>query len=335
MRPAPRRFKVGQILTQLCGLLDLDHRAVLRRLRYPADYVQTERHGVLAAEFFEGWNAIAAEAARDDLPVVLGQAYARGPFNPAYFAFACSPNVTVGLERLALFKPLVGPLMLTLARGPGSVTIHKSTTVPGLPLPLDFAATEAVFLTEAIRICTGKPVVPSRVALPARPQGASALEDVLGTRIEIGPQSLTLSAQDAARPLLSFNPEQWAAIEPTYRQQLQLITDGTAWADRTRAVLIQSLPAGRAAVAHAASALRVSTRSLQRHLRAEGTSFQRVLDDVRQDLALGYLQSSTLSIDEVSYLLGYRDPASFHRAFQGWTGMTPTAARRAPKTDRV
>lgn len=328
MRPTPRRYKVGQTLMQLCGLLGIDHRAVLRRLRYPPDYVQTERQGVDAAQFIAGWEAISAEAARDDLSLHLGRAYARGPFNPAYFAFTCSPTVSVGLDRLALFKPLVGPLMLTLQRGPDGITVQKTTTEPGLALPLDFAATEAVFLIEAARTCTGHHIVPARVCLPQRPAGADAIEEFLGAPISIGPQSLTFSAQDAARALLSANPDHWAAIEPTYRQQLQLITDSTSWADRTRAVLMQSLPAGRAAVAHAAEGLRVSTRSLQRHLRGENTSFQRVLDDVRHDLALGYLQTSTLTIDEISYLLGYRDPASFHRAFQSWTGMTPTAARK-------
>ncbi|MEM8578895.1 MAG: helix-turn-helix domain-containing protein [Pseudomonadota bacterium] len=334
MRPAPRRYKTGQILMQLSGLLGLDHRAILRRMRYPLDYVEMERQGVLAADYFAGWDAIVAEAARDDLPLFLGQAYARGPFNPAFFAFTCSPRIDIGLERLSLFKPLVGPLMLTLSRGAEGLTVHKSTTEPGLPLPVSFAATELVFLIEAARTCTGAHIVPARAALPVRPPAAEAIEAFLGTRLTLGPGSLTFAPADAGRPLLSANPDHWAAIEPTYRQQLQLITDGTSWADRTRAVLMQALPAGRASVAAAAEGLRLSTRSLQRHLRGESTSFQRVLDDMRHDLAMGYLETSTLSIDEISYLLGYRDPNSFHRAFQSWTGMTPTAARRARQPQR-
>ena len=118
-------------------------------------------------------------------------------------------------------------------------------------------------------------------------------------------------------------------IEPSFRQQMRLATEAASWAERARAALSKILPSGRASVADVAEALRLSTRSLQRHLRSEGTSFQRVLDDVRHDLAMGYLQTTELSIDEISFLLGYGDPNSFHRAFQGWSGMTPTSARRA------
>ncbi|MEO0937099.1 MAG: helix-turn-helix domain-containing protein [Pseudomonadota bacterium] len=328
MRTGPRRYKTATILLQLCGLLGLDHTRVLARMGYPADYAEAEKQGVLAAEYFAGWEAIVTEANRADLPLFLGQAYARGPFNPAYFAFTCSPRVDAGLERLALFKPLVGPLMMTLRKGPAGVTVLKSTTDPGLPLPLSFAATEAVFLVEAARTCTGAPIVPTSVCLPDRPAGAEALEDFLGCRITHGPPSITFCTEDAARLLLSSNADHWAAIEPSFRQQLRLATAATSWAERTRATLAQMLPSGRSSVAHVAGALRLSNRSLQRHLRSEGTSFQRVLDDLRHDLALGYLRTSAMTIDEISYLLGYRDPNSFHRAFQGWTGLTPTAARR-------
>ena len=42
-----------------------------------------------------------------------------------------------------------------------------------------------------------------------------------------------------------------------------------------------------------------------------------------------YLKRADMSVQEISYLLAYRDPNSFYRAFQGWTGMTPGEARAA------
>ena len=73
--------------------------------------------------------------------------------------------------------------------------------------------------------------------------------------------------------------------------------------------------------------LAVSTRTLQRRLSEEGTSFQQELNGLRADLARHYLTNSRYSSAEISFLLGYSDPNSFIRAFHAWTGQTPESAR--------
>ena len=47
----------------------------------------------------------------------------------------------------------------------------------------------------------------------------------------------------------------------------------------------------------------------------------------RSELAVSYLSKDELSVEEISHLLAYREPNSFYRAFQSWTGMTPLEAR--------
>jgi AraC-like DNA-binding protein len=70
-----------------------------------------------------------------------------------------------------------------------------------------------------------------------------------------------------------------------------------------------------------------SPRTLQRRLGEEGTSFQEVLDQVRSEAAERYLADSSLSCAEVGYLLGFSEPAAFHRAFKRWRGVTPKEYR--------
>jgi AraC-like DNA-binding protein len=76
--------------------------------------------------------------------------------------------------------------------------------------------------------------------------------------------------------------------------------------------------------------LAMSARTLQRRLAGEGFSFQSVLDDWRKEAAGSHLAASRLSIGEIAYLLGYSEPAAFHRAFKRWYGVTPQAYRRRP-----
>lgn len=73
--------------------------------------------------------------------------------------------------------------------------------------------------------------------------------------------------------------------------------------------------------------LGVSRATLFRRLRAEGTSFERLLDDVRRRLGLDYVVEKRLPVGEAAYLLGFAEPASFSRAFKRWTGKSPRNLR--------
>jgi len=71
----------------------------------------------------------------------------------------------------------------------------------------------------------------------------------------------------------------------------------------------------------------VSTRTIKRQLAAHGTSFQRILDELRRDRAIAMLASGDVSVDRVAEQLGYADPSNFNRAFKRWMGMSPSAFR--------
>ncbi|WP_240532283.1 helix-turn-helix domain-containing protein [Agrobacterium tumefaciens] len=74
--------------------------------------------------------------------------------------------------------------------------------------------------------------------------------------------------------------------------------------------------------------LGVGTRTLQRRLQEEGSSFQHILDAVRTALADHFLRKTMMSSAEISLLLGFEDANSFVRAFRGWTGSPPQSVRR-------
>lgn len=77
-----------------------------------------------------------------------------------------------------------------------------------------------------------------------------------------------------------------------------------------------------------APALHMSASTLQRHLTAEGTSFQALKDELRRDIAIVRLSSSTVPLAALAQELGFTDSAAFQRAFKGWTGSPPGTYRR-------
>jgi len=72
-----------------------------------------------------------------------------------------------------------------------------------------------------------------------------------------------------------------------------------------------------------ANNLSLGTRTLRRRLKGLGTSYQRVLDDVKKELAIEYLRTTNLSVQEISDLLGYSEVTNFRRAFVKWVELSP------------
>lgn len=96
---------------------------------------------------------------------------------------------------------------------------------------------------------------------------------------------------------------------------------------QVRSSIIESLPSGAPNQQQIAELLNKSPRSLQRKLAAENTTFSKLVDQIRSELARQYLSESHRSIGEISYLLGYSEPGNFARSFKSWTGQTPNHYR--------
>ena len=98
-------------------------------------------------------------------------------------------------------------------------------------------------------------------------------------------------------------------------------------AAQLKRMLAELLAAGEANADAACRALKLSRRTLQRRLKAEKTSFQKVLHEVRAELAINYLSDERLKALEVAMLLGYSSISSFTTAFKSWYDMPPAEYR--------
>lgn len=95
-------------------------------------------------------------------------------------------------------------------------------------------------------------------------------------------------------------------------------------------LLLPVLHTGGTSMDKIADAMGVSRPTLFRRLKAEGVTFQQVLEQLRHEMALRYLTGSKTSVNEIAYLVGFSDPAAFSRAFKRWTGMSPRARAGRP-----
>lgn len=72
-----------------------------------------------------------------------------------------------------------------------------------------------------------------------------------------------------------------------------------------------------------AGQLNLSVLTMYRRLQQEGTSYQKIKDNIRREVAISKLVKEKLSVEEVSEIVGFVEPRSFTRAFKHWTGLTP------------
>jgi AraC-like DNA-binding protein len=100
-----------------------------------------------------------------------------------------------------------------------------------------------------------------------------------------------------------------------------------------RRLLIAATPVSELHLERVAALFGRHPRTLNRLLQAEGTSFKRVLDEARYQIARQRLRDTRLSIQELAATLGYADATAFTRAFRRWSGASPSAWRSTCRRD--
>ena len=134
--------------------------------------------------------------------------------------------------------------------------------------------------------------------------------------------AILFARADVNLPLPTAHTELAEVHERIAREHLQRL-DPAQTCHRVRAVMIRHLPDGEPRRPKIAAILGMSERTLQRRLAAEGTSFQRLLDNTRRELAQHYLGQKNISLADATYLLGFSDQSSFFRAARRWFGTSP------------
>lgn len=309
---------------------------VLRRAQLPGDLFTRQNVQLESETFFRLWIAIEDEAMsiNSELPAALQIAKVMSSdwFDPELFAALCSANMHCALERMARYVRLIAPMIFRIEKGDRYTTLTIDFMDNSVPPPQVFLIFKLVFFVQLVRLATRTAVQPLQVSWPAATDTPinhfQAYETFFGTSVTDTPHAtLVFLTEDMERPFLTENHKMWQFFEPSLRQRLADLDLKAKMSERVHSLLLEALPAGDVSMLTVSRKLAVSTRTLQRRLQNEATSYQQILDNVRESLAHHYLHHTNLSGAEISFLLGFEDANSFARAFQSWTGKTPQAIR--------
>ncbi len=275
--------------------------------------------------------ANAAKMCPQSFALRLGQRMRSGHHGFLGHAMMCARTLGESLNTLERFAGTRGiPASYRIRQhGDGAILLFELTTPVGHLRThyLEWALMTA--LSPSLDECAAREAGPRRVSLDYPEPGYREVYD------ELIPCPIDFDAEENAiffttralqTPLLNSNE----AIRDFCERRCELILAdleaGGELADRVRSQLLAGLPPFPTAEATARS-LHISSRALRRRLHAEGTSFRRLVQQVRKQLACRYLRECELTVDQVARLLGYAETAPFSRAFRSWTGRSPSEFR--------
>jgi len=278
----------------------------------------------------------AKELGDDSLGFHLAQSFDVRQIGLVYYVMASSERLSDALRNAERYSRIVNEgvrLSVSFDKGGAAVALDYVD----FDRRLDRHHTE-FWLVTLVRICreiAGSRFAPRQLKVRhARATQPAAFRSFFGVEVQFGcdVDEIVLSAPVASLPaarrdthlnsLLRRYADEALASQPAKRVSVRLAVER---------LLPELLPHGKANAMEVARRLGTSSRSLSRKLQKEGTTFAKILDELRSALAEIYLAERELSISEIAWLVGYGEVSSLTHAFKRWTGTTPRQFRL--KTD--
>jgi AraC-like DNA-binding protein len=235
------------------------------------------------------------------------------------------------LERLTRYSSILTETMRVLVKpGPANTRIMLGQCARAVALrhPVDLRLAN---IAHAAREITQSSVTPLEVHFPyVRPADIRAYQTAFGAPVFFGESdaALVYRNEELARTVIQADETLVSYLDRFADDVLKHLTDRGSFTERVRRAIWTELSSGQPSLRRTAENMGVSTRSLQRKLRDEGTTFADLLDEFRKKMALRLLADEGLAIYEIAFLLGYSEPSTFFRAFRRWEGTSPQAYRK-------
>jgi AraC-like DNA-binding protein len=332
-----KHFRVPGRLALKLDELGVSVPAVLRTAGLPRSLFEQTRVLVSTSELFALWRAIEHVSSDPLIGLKLGIETKTERFHPMAIAALSTENLVAASEHMARYKKLTAPeeILVELAGEEFAVGFRWLLAVDEEPCCLtDYCFS---WMRSLARHGSGTQLNPVRAEYVRQRSNIRQIERSLGCEAVVGaPRNVIIfRASDATKPFVTRNAELLDLLAPRFEEQLRQYKEEDGFIELVRRTIQDKLTGHRPSIGAVSQALHMGPRTLQRRLRDSGSSFQRVLDDARHQMARYYLSNSALELNEAAYLLGFEDPNSFGRAFRNWEGMPPGDWRETHRPAKV
>jgi AraC-like DNA-binding protein len=270
------------------------------------------------------------------LGLTLGEQFDLRELSMLYFVAASSHRFGDALRRLERYVQLGNQALV--------VRLHKGTTCriefayTGVPRHLDKHQMEFLAMT-IVRLCrqlVGQRMSPLAANFVHHRSGdLRRVRKLMGCDVQFGSQTddLHFDAALLDRILIGEDPFlNRLMVEDCERAMAARPSNVSPFRTVVENIVAPLLPHAEANAKEVASSMGMSERTFARRLAAEGLNFRTILDELRRDLAVGYLEARQLQMSQIAWLLGFQQPSAFSHACRRWTGKSPMNFRHSHRT---
>ena len=251
-----------------------------------------------------------------------------------YITMSCA-TLGEAVTRIAPYEKLVGDMGTTRLKmkGDSATLIWTCNFTDSVVWPQVVDNVFASWINYARWLADSTDATPLEVRLRRPSPGpehekAYALRWQCPVQFDAEEDSVTFAQTLLATRLRQPDPLLRKTLEAHALSQLALLDTDTDLTSKVKQSIQKQLAEGITRQDMVAEDLGMTSRTLQRKLSQEGVSYQKLLDEVRQQMAEDYLQNTDMSIPDIALRLGYSETTSFHRKFKAATGKTPGDFRR-------
>jgi AraC-like DNA-binding protein len=169
----------------------------------------------------------------------------------------------------------------------------------------------------------------------SKPQDLSEYQRIFNCPVFFGKpiNALLFNKKLLRLPIIEPNKDLLPLFESIAGGTLERMEKSETYAGKVLKIIIKKMNGEIPPVDSVARQLSISIRSLQGYLKKEGTSYIKLVNEVRKNSAIHYLREKNTSIAEIAYVLGFSETSAFNRAFKKWTRLTPGEFRTKDMED--
>lgn len=320
--------QVARSLINYCERKGLNRSELLRVASLSEDQLNDARL-LIDIQRYEDLYQFGSEEMSDPLlGFHFGQQFEADRWGVLGYIALTSQSLASAMDSQYQFQSLSGNMGAPLSTQEDAVTVLQ--WVPAYNCSHHMCEQIVTGLVSLARILTNNPEFgPCRVNFTHKPVGEKRhYEEYFGCNVQFASSfnGLTITNEFLSVPLRRSDPETHKMLV-AHAQSLLTQQSFTSPLEVIKDYVIKTLPDHVPEIEEVADYLNLSVRSTQRKLQEYGTSFSQVLDAIRKELAITYLQQTQNSVLYISERLGFSEQSAFQRAFKRWTGDTPRQFR--------